>query len=288
MKTIEGPSGQNIIQLHRIDTKRKNKGTLVLANSQIFDAIRSIHEVGHDKGPTLHAKLQAAYYNVTARQCDAYVKLCFQCQSDQPKIAPLKGAEKPIYSAQFRDRLQVDLIDMNNHPAINEDGIEQKWIMTCKDHFTGFVWLRPLRRKEAARVARQLNVIFGSFGYPMIFHTDNGKEFTAQTVIELVKSHHPGIITVTGRPRTPRDQGSVENADKQVKDILGWIEQFERDRGVVNPNWIDLLPRVETTMNSRPQKNSGNVSAFEAVFGLKYDFPVSCDHAIIRQLVRQR
>ena len=117
----------------------------------------------------------------------------------------------------------------------------------------------------------------------MIFHTDNGKEFTAQTVIELVKSHHPGIITVTGHPRTPHDQGSIKNANKQVKAILGQIEQFERDRGVVNPNWIDLLPRVETTMNSRPQKNSGNVSAFKAMFGMKYDFPVSCGHAIVRQ-----
>jgi hypothetical protein len=45
----------------------------------------------------------------------------------------------------------------------------------------------------------------------MIFHTDNGKEFTAKVVLEFFRDLNPNILTVTGRPRRPSDQGSVEN-----------------------------------------------------------------------------
>ena len=36
-------------------------------------------------------------------------------------------------------------------------------------------------------------------GYPKIFHTDNGKEFTAKVVLEFLLDLNPNIITVTGR-----------------------------------------------------------------------------------------
>jgi hypothetical protein len=50
-----------------------------------------------------------------------------------------------------------------------------------------------------------------------IFDTDNGKEFMAQLVVDLMKQNNPNCFIVTGRPRTPRDQGSVESANKLVQ-----------------------------------------------------------------------
>ncbi len=55
--------------------------------------------------------------------------------------------------------------------------------------------------------AFELERHFGLAGYPLIFHTDNGNEFTACLIIDMIADINPAILTVTGRPRTPRDQG---------------------------------------------------------------------------------
>ncbi len=60
------------------------------------------------------------------------------------------------------------------------------WIMTLKVHATGFIYLCALPRKRANLVAYMLQEIFGVIGSPKIFHTDNGKEFTAKVVLKFL------------------------------------------------------------------------------------------------------
>jgi hypothetical protein len=43
-----------------------------------------------------------------------------------------------------------------------------------------------LPRKRANLIAYKLQEKFGIIGYPMIFHTDNGKNFTAKVVLEFL------------------------------------------------------------------------------------------------------
>ena len=75
-------------------------------------------------------------------------------------------------SIGFLTRLQVDLIDMRSM-IYNEF----TFIMHCKDHFTKFSWLFPLKSKEAIGVAINLKQLFYTFGPPKILQSDNGKEF---------------------------------------------------------------------------------------------------------------
>jgi hypothetical protein len=86
-----------------------------------------------------------------------------------------------------------------------------RWILTFKDHVTALVYLCALPRKRANLIAYKLQEIVGIIGYPMIFHTDNGKKFSTKVVLELLWDLNPNILTVTGRPRCPSDQGYVEN-----------------------------------------------------------------------------
>jgi len=65
-------------------------------------------------------------------------------------------------------------------------GVLMHWILTLKDHATSLVYLCALPRKRANLIAYKLQEIFGIIGYPMIFHTDNGKEFTAKVVLEFL------------------------------------------------------------------------------------------------------
>ncbi len=61
-----------------------------------------------------------------------------------------------------------------------------RWVMTIKDHATGLTYLCALPRKRPHLIAYKLQEIFGIIGYPKIFHTDKGKEFTAKVVLKAL------------------------------------------------------------------------------------------------------
>jgi len=150
-----------------------------------------------------------------------------------------------------------------------------RWVLTLKDHATGLTYLCALPRKRPSLVAYKLQEIFGAIGYPKIFHTDNGKEFTAKAILQFLRRLNPSILSVTGRPRRPRDQGSVENMNKLVKRVLGSVLAERRMAGK-NPNWTEVLGCVAAVVNSQAGRGKNDVSAYEAVFGQPYDHQFSC------------
>ena len=91
-----------------------------------------------------------------------------------------------------------------------------KYILVVRDHFTHFLVLRALPSKEPQVVAKELEYIFALIGQPMIFQTDNGKEFVAKLVVDLLKKANSSMTFVRGRPRNPADQGSVRREGQWV------------------------------------------------------------------------
>jgi hypothetical protein len=176
------PDGTASHELRRREIGDNDIGRLVIPKSQIFDAIYDVHnnQLSHLKSAATHKNIQDRYCNITLQHCNQFIRLCPTCNKQQPSLKARKGAEQPIMSHRFRDRFQVDLIDMTTKPAINIYNITMRWILTMKDHFTGFTTISAIPRKRPIYVANELNIIFGIIGYPMIFHTDNGKEFTAK------------------------------------------------------------------------------------------------------------
>jgi transposase InsO family protein len=152
----------------------------------------------------------------------------------------MKGNVTPIRSARYRDRMQVDLIDMRTCRR-------KKYIVVCKDHFTGFMAAACIPRKRASYVAYVLTDIFGRFGFPRILHTDNGKEFIGKPVLDMIRENSPFCTTVTGRPRTPRDQDSVENMNYHVRKALYALEEHHRRRGK-EPNWTTKMGQMVAAM----------------------------------------
>ena len=102
----------------------------------------------------------------------------------------------------------------------NPYGVLMRWIITIKDHATGYTMIDCIPCKSARFVAHVLQSFFGHVGYPFIFHTDNGKEFIGKEILKCLRIISPCILTVTGRPRVPRDQGSVESMNKTVKRVI--------------------------------------------------------------------
>jgi transposase InsO family protein len=134
---------------------------------------------------------------------------------------------------------------------------------------------QPLPRKAPKYVAFELSKIFGLLGYPNIFHTDSGKEFTAKTILDMLKLMNNNIITpVTGRPRKPNDQGSVE---KLAKRVMPDLEETEHQNGR-QANWTMLQGSVMAAVNKQCGKGRDSVSAYESVFGMPYDPQLPCSH----------
>jgi hypothetical protein len=154
-------------------------------------------------------------------------------------------------------------------------GVLMRWILTLKDHSTGLVYLTALPRKRADGVAYKLQEIFGVLGYPRIFHTDNGKEFTAKVVLEFLRMMNPNILAVTGRARQPQDQGSVENMNKFVKRNLHALLSEQRSYGN-NPNWTTVLGAISASINSAEGRGPDAMNPYEAVYGQKMDHMVMC------------
>jgi transposase InsO family protein len=74
-------------------------------------------------------------------------------------------------------------------------------------------------------VAIELLKIFLEQGAPVILQSDNGREFTAEVIKELV-ALWPECKLVHGRPRHPQSQGSIERSNQDVEQMLRiWMEE---------------------------------------------------------------
>jgi hypothetical protein len=116
------------------------RGSIVLPMRQMFDVLYSAHErVGHMKVVSTYKNLQKKIWNVTLAQSKAFCSLCPNCALQGPKVRSLRGASRPIRSSNFRDRFQVDLVDMSTNRRQSIYGIVMRYIVVMKDHFSGFV-----------------------------------------------------------------------------------------------------------------------------------------------------
>ena len=130
--------------------------------------------------------------------------------------------------------------------------------MHIKDHFSKFTQLYPLQSKASAEVAMRMSEWIGAFGVPTIVQADNGKEFKG--VLKLLLLSH-GVKIKNGRPRTPRMQGLVEQANRTVKEkILAW----KLENGL--SGWSVGLSACALAIN-RTMQRAIKTTPYQVVFG---------------------
>jgi hypothetical protein len=113
-------------------------------------------------------------------------------------------------------------------------------------------------------------------------HAVNGKGFIATIVIGLLKESNPNCYIITGRPRTPWDQGSVESANKIVQKVLKSIS-LENCLQSIEVNWTKLLGQVMVVCNSHSGRQKHSMSSYEAIFGHKYHPQLKCYMSEMRE-----
>jgi hypothetical protein len=111
--------------LMRRDNAR-SPGGVVCPLPRVFDAIYWTHyRCAHGKVSQTHKVVQLIYWNLTEREVKTFITLCPSCNLEKPLISPMKGSVKPIRSAQFLDRVQVDLICSLIPKDTNDDFLKE-------------------------------------------------------------------------------------------------------------------------------------------------------------------
>ncbi|CAG8575690.1 497_t:CDS:2 [Cetraspora pellucida] len=207
----------------------------------------------HSGSKKTYEAVSRQYAYVPRSFMELYIAQCTQCCTRRNFPAPIIG--KTIISKKFLQWVQIDLVSFEKY--LDK---EYRYIAHLRDHFSQFSWTCPLCTKEASEVSAFLFSVFTVFGPPCILQSDNGHEFTAQVIYELV-SLWKGVHIINGRPRHPQSQGLVENANKTLKNALStWMEDNQQR------DWSVSLLIVTYAMNirhSRPTK----YTPYELVFG---------------------
>jgi hypothetical protein len=157
-------------------------------------------------------------------------------------------------------RVQIDLIDIRTRPDKVSPDLVYNWILNCIDHFSKFSWSFPLKNKSAAEVADKLRELFFVFGPPRILHSDNGREFVSNVIVEL-KNLFPDMVFIRGRPRHPQSQGCIERANGVLCDALGkWLSTNN------SSSWSSALLPVVYGINTR-RSHVTKTTTYEVIFG---------------------
>ncbi|KAG1084703.1 hypothetical protein G6F40_014411 [Rhizopus arrhizus] len=115
------------------------------------------------------------------------------------------------------------------------------FLLVMVDLFSRFTILKAIPDKQALTIAKQLVDIFCTFGWPKIIASDNGKEFTATIVTELI--NNSGIDKRVSNPFNPLGN-SVNEAFVGIakKTIVKQLQGRKED-------WDLYVPATQYAMN---------------------------------------
>ena len=179
-----GVEGEKVQLKRKTTVDSRTMWCYALSESMLPDVLYELHRSGFENNAGCHtaatmvAAAEAKYTSgsVNEEVCRAFKKCCVLCNGNLHKrVKKAHPGFAPIRSTYPFERVQIDLIIMTSVlPSKNEGKL---YILTVKDHFSGFVWLRALKRKNKIAVFKKLKKIFRDFRTPDILQADNGGEF---------------------------------------------------------------------------------------------------------------
>ena len=248
----------------------------VVPKEDLWDILDNAHtELYHAGRDRMHAYCIEHMFYIHREVTALYVRLCHTCQAIKGRKSTQKIIHKPIIPAGVGVRGQADLVDLQLSPDAG-----YKFILNYQDCFSKFVVLRPLRSKTADEVAQCLVHIFCEHGPPHILHTDNGAEFSNKTLLAVLHRLWSSTRIVHGRPRHPEDQGSVERANADFKNLL---YARLKDENKEHNQWVGVLHYVQYSKNISYHRGI-NATPYSVHFG-RAPPDISIDMSLPREVV---
>ena len=115
---------------------------------RVFSDLLVEHGTDHSKGRTFYTRVCAVISNVPRELCQHFTDTCPRCIERSQRTRSTAGL-RPIITAGFNTRGQVDLIDFQSMP----DG-EFRFLLNYIDHGCKFLFSIPIVRKRASTPRR--------------------------------------------------------------------------------------------------------------------------------------
>ena len=217
----------------------------VIARADVEDTLKRLYadedfSVGSGQN-SLYFKVRDKYLNIKRNDVAEFLKR-------QPTFQMTRKVRhhinKPIRATYPNERFAIDLID------VGEDYIDNgfRYILTCVDYFSRYVFAEAIRNKTAVAVRDAMNIIVHRAGdtYPHIIQKDNGGEFQGELNDWMTQHNIKPINTLS---YSPQSNGLIENMNGQLRKIL---KEFMLRNN--NLHWKQYLQQACDVKNS--QRNS--------------------------------
>jgi hypothetical protein len=140
-----------------------------------------------------------------------------------------------------------------------------KYVLTVVEARSGFVWLFPLRSKEASEVAGCLYLVLlevGALVRELV--SDQGKEFVAQVVQDLCTLFKARKIDTSAYH--PQSNGVAERMNDRIATALtAWVDKRQT-------NWHLGLETVQFALRTTPREETG-MTPFFCAYGREASLP---------------
>ena len=182
-----------------------------------------------------------------------------------------KFQRTPIVVAGKDDQWSADLMDMVKYSKHNNN---VKYVLVVVDTFSKYLWLRPLKDKTGASVAKAFSDIFREGRKPNRLRSDQGQEFRATVVRNLMNSNNIKQLFTQNENKASISERVLKTAKSKIirylthRNTFKYIDQLQNFADGYNKtihNTIDMAPsdvtknneeevRISTYLQTKPQK----------------------------------
>jgi hypothetical protein len=236
------------------------------------EKIREVHNavVGH-RG--LHKTLEllrdsGVVWSGMKEDVSKFIAACPTCQKVRLGQGSIAAALRTTAAREPFEMVAVDTIG-----PLPPDEAGNKFIIVAIDCFTRFVELFPTPTTTAKCAARALLHVFGRYGAPKQLRSDQGTQYTARVISELLQLI--GTERSLTLPYCPQANGIVERANGEVMRHLRAITTDRR----IKDKWSEVLPLVQRLVNATPHTAIGTAPARVLYGGM-----INLDRELIRSL----
>ena len=212
---------------------------------------------GHASWETIYQMIRSqCYFSGMASVCRKFVADCQRCRAANPvggqRVAPTR-ADIP---GRPWSELVIDTLELGD----DRSG-KYHCVLVCVDTFTKWVEVCPLRRHDAASVAKAFTSMCIRWGAPDVIRMDNGSEFRNAVTESLFKVM--GVRVRTGAVRHPESQGAAERMNRSllglIRKVLDTSSDWRQDLDILlffyrnRPHHATRMSPTEAMVGWRPR-----------------------------------
>jgi transposase InsO family protein len=237
------------LMFKRVKVLRKNylgnedRELLVVPRGLINEVIKSAHNDNAHFGATKILPILESKYTWPNMRASVvlYCKSCPICQKKRivKRMSEYYNRDMGcLRSAKIGDVWSMDIVSL----PTTQDGF--KYCLVATEHFTRYVVIVPLKKKDAERVALAwYNHVILKYGVPLRIITDQGGEFCGLVTRQLIAwtgSQH--LFISIGNPAA---NGVTERFNRVIVNCLIKFELEKKDR-----DWVPVVRALEFQSNT--------------------------------------